>query len=115
MSDKNDEILEKLNNFIDSSENEMIFLESLLTKHKALSPENGGDGEEEKALALESWLKENGFNDIKRYNAPDSRVSSGSRPNIVVTIPGESYEYSILMSFRLVNFLHGTQILGKLL
>ena len=49
MSDKNDEILEKLNNFIDSSENEMIFLESLLTKHKALSPENGGDGEEEKA------------------------------------------------------------------
>ncbi len=47
MSDKNDEILEKLNNFIDSSENEMIFLESLLTKHKALSPENGGDGEEE--------------------------------------------------------------------
>ena len=95
MSDKNDEILEKLNNFIDSSENEMIFLESLLTKHKALSPESGGDGEEEKALALESWLKENGFNDIKRYNAPDSRVSCGSRPNIVVTIPGESDEYSI--------------------
>ena len=57
MSDKNDEILEKLNNFIDSSENEMIFLESLLTKHKALSPENGAMEKKKKRLHLNLGLK----------------------------------------------------------
>lgn len=75
----------------------MVALESLLTSNPALAPENGGQGEIKKAEALIAWLKENGFSDssIERFDSPDNRVESKIRPNIVVTIPGESDEYSV--------------------
>lgn len=82
-------IKEKVNFFIRGKENEIIELQTLLTSHPAISPDSDGDGESEKADALVKWLESKGFNDIKFYNAPDKRVSSGVRPNIVVTIPGE--------------------------
>lgn len=75
----------------------MVALESLLTSNPALAPENGGQGEIKKAEALIAWLKENGFSDssIERFDSPDNRVESKTRPNIVVTIPGASDEYSV--------------------
>lgn len=75
----------------------MVALESLLTSNPALAPENGGQGEIKKAEALIAWLKENGFSDssIERFDSPDNRVESKTRPNIVVTIPGESDEHSV--------------------
>ncbi len=75
----------------------MVQLESLLTSHPALAPENGGQGEIEKAKALVEWLKAQGVKDfhIEEFDAPDSRVESGIRPNIVVTIPGEKDDYNI--------------------
>ncbi len=76
-------------NYLESKKNEMIELEALLTSIPAIAPEGGGDGETEKCNALEKWLKEKGFNNIERYEAPDSRVSSGNRPSLVVTIPGK--------------------------
>lgn len=87
--------MEKLFEFIEKSQNEMIELEKLLTKIPALSPENGGNGEKEKADALEKYLKSQGFDNIQRFEAPDSRVSSKSRPSLVVTIPGLNDDYSI--------------------
>lgn len=66
----------------------MIELETLLTSHPALAPESGGQGELEKVLALEAWLKERGITQLERFDAPDSRVESGIRPNLVATIPG---------------------------
>lgn len=74
--------------FLDSQRKEIVNLETILTSHIAIAPEGEGDGETEKCNALEAWLREKGFTDIKRYEAPDSRVSSGSRPSLVVTIPG---------------------------
>ena len=50
----------------------------------------GGDGETKKCAVLEKWLKENGFTDIQKIEAPDSRVSSGVRPSLIATIPGKS-------------------------
>lgn len=75
----------------------MVALESLLTANPALAPENGGQGEIKKAEALIAWLKENGFpeSSIERFDSPDNRVESKIRPNIVVTIPGESDECSV--------------------
>lgn len=75
----------------------MVQLESLLTSHPALAPENGGQGELEKAKALVEWLKNEGVADsqIEEFDAPDPRVKSGVRPNIVVTIPGEKNDYNI--------------------
>jgi len=81
--------------FMTENKPEMVNLEKLLTSIPAIAPEGGGDGESKKCDALENWLKEKGFTDIKRYEAPDSRVSSGVRPSLVVTIPGKSDDYNI--------------------
>jgi len=67
----------------------MIRIQAELTELPALSPENGGQGECEKAQYLLSQLKAWGFRNITQINAPDPRVVSGSRPNILVTIPGQ--------------------------
>lgn len=75
---------------IRSHERDMVELETFLTSHPALSPENGGDGELEKCVALEGWLKEHGFTDLARYDAPDERVSAKIRPNLIATLPGKS-------------------------
>ncbi len=84
-----------LKNNIRSHERDMVALESLLTAHPALAPENGGDGELEKCLALEAWLTAQGFTDLKRYDAPDERVSAKIRPNLIATVPGKSDQHRI--------------------
>ena len=68
---------------------QIVALQTLLTSIPAIAPEGGGDGETKKCDALQAWLKENGFEHIERFEAPDSRVSSGVRPSLVVTIPGQ--------------------------
>lgn len=73
---------------MDDNKNRMVELQKLLTAIPALAPETNGDGEFNKAKALEKWLMEAGFEDIDVYNAPDERVSSGVRPSIVLTVPG---------------------------
>lgn len=88
---------QKLYEFIDSSKDKMIELERILTSHKALAPENGGDGEWEKCMALEKWLCENGFkkNQLQHFDSPDERVSEKKRPNLVLTVPGKNADFSI--------------------
>ena len=85
----------QIKDYIEEHVSDMVELESLLTSHPALAPENGGDGEIKKAAALEEWLKSHGIKDIVHYDAPDSRVSSGIRPNLVATIPGARDDYNI--------------------
>lgn len=68
---------------------EMAALERLLTSIPALAPESGGDGELLKCEALTAELGKMGFIHFERHDAPDPRVSSGIRPNLVVTIPGQ--------------------------
>ena len=80
---------ENIKDYIEKNTDKMVDLETLLTSYPALAPESGGQGELEKVLALETWLKENGLNQLERYDAPDSRVESGIRPNLVATIPGK--------------------------
>lgn len=75
--------------FLDAKRKDIIDLETELTSHIAIAPEGNGDGEKAKADALQAWLLKNGLSNIERYEAPDSRVSSGSRPSLVVTIPSK--------------------------
>lgn len=75
---------------IDSYAGGMIELQTGLTAIPALAPENGGNGEYRKARYLMERLAEMGFDDITSYDAPDNRVSSNSRPNIIVTLPGKN-------------------------
>ncbi|MEA1970912.1 MAG: M20 family metallo-hydrolase, partial [Thermodesulfobacteriota bacterium] len=78
------DIIKKIENRIDSYENDMVALQIALTAIPALAPENGGDGEYEKARYLMEYLKSMKFNNISRFDAPDDRVSSNCRPNIIV-------------------------------
>ncbi|MDI6775980.1 MAG: M20 family metallo-hydrolase [Syntrophales bacterium] len=75
---------------IGNYEEAMIQMQIALTAIPALSPENGGDGEHEKAKYLHSRLRRLGFVDIIEINAPDERVSSGIRPNLITTILGRN-------------------------
>ena len=75
--------------FLEGAQSDIVELQTLLTSIPAIAPEGGGDGEAKKCAALEKWLKANGFENIERFEAPDSRVSSGVRPSLVVTIPGQ--------------------------
>ena len=86
---------EKISEFINSSERGMVELETLLTACRALAPENGGDGETGKCGVLLKWLADHGLTDTVHYDAPDCRVKSGVRPNVVVTVPGKSDDYAV--------------------
>jgi succinyl-diaminopimelate desuccinylase len=81
-------IFERILRRIDSYGEAMFQMQSDLTAIPALSPENGGDGEYEKAKYLHSSLRRWEFPNIIEINAPDERVSTGIRPNIIATIPG---------------------------
>lgn len=89
------ENINSLFEFIESKTSKMVELQTLLTSKPALSPESEGDGELEKCIALEQWLKNEGFSDLQRFDAPDSRVKSGIRPNLVATIPGKDTSKSL--------------------
>lgn len=71
---------------IQSSRDRIVETLSDLIRIKALSPENGGDGELDKAEYLEQLLE--GF-EVERYDARDERARDGIRPNIVTRIEGE--------------------------
>ncbi len=81
--------------FMNENRGLAIELEKLLTSIKAMAPQSGGDGESEKCAALKKWLFLHGFEHLEQYDAPDSRVSAGVRPNLVATIPGQSDEHTV--------------------
>ncbi|MCL2319020.1 MAG: M20 family metallo-hydrolase, partial [Treponema sp.] len=78
----------KIFSFIDSSVDLAVELETELCKRPAISPESGGEGELDKCVFLEGWLKARGITRLERYDAPDPRAKGGVRPNLVATIPG---------------------------
>lgn len=61
-----------------------------LTARPAVSPQNGGDGEWEKAKWYKEKIQDFGLIDIVNYDAPDERVSAKKRPNFTVTVKGKS-------------------------
>lgn len=76
--------------FIAEQREKMIELERLLCSIPALAPESGGEGELKKCEALQSYLQALGFRQFERIDAPDSRVPSGIRPSLIVTVPGKN-------------------------
>lgn len=84
--------------YIEKNIEKAIELEKLLTKIPALAPENSGDGESKKCKALEEFLCANGITDFQHFDAPDIRVTSGVRPNLVATINGKTSKNLWIMS-----------------
>jgi succinyl-diaminopimelate desuccinylase len=77
---------------IDNLKSQMIQALIEINRIPAVAPENGGNGEAEKAQKLMQLLKTVGFDKIERHDVDDSRVTSGKRPNIIVTLNGESQQ-----------------------
>ncbi|MCL2805348.1 MAG: M20 family metallo-hydrolase [Treponema sp.] len=83
---------EKLFSWIDNSIDLAIELETELTKRPAISPDSGGEGELDKCLFLENFLRSHGITLLERYDAPDPRAKGGVRPNLIATIKGSENE-----------------------
>jgi len=89
---------DKLFSWIDGAMPLAVELETGLTKHPAISPESGGEGELDKCLFLENWLKAQGITNLERYDVPDSGAKGGIRPNLIATINGNSEKRLWIMS-----------------
>jgi succinyl-diaminopimelate desuccinylase len=85
----NNELKDRIFRRIESYVADMIDLQIKLTAIPALSPDNQGTGEAEKADFLVKYLIRSGLNEIKELNAPDDRVPCGYRPNLLVNFPGK--------------------------
>jgi succinyl-diaminopimelate desuccinylase len=81
---------QKLFHEIEQLQPEMIKTLMALIRLPAIAPENGGDGETQKAEKLTQILQDTGFDKIERHDAEDSRVSTGKRPNIITYYRGET-------------------------
>jgi succinyl-diaminopimelate desuccinylase len=81
---------EKLFEEIERLKPEMVRALAELIRVPAVAPESGGDGETVKAGKLMRLLATVGFDRVERFDAADSRVSSGKRPNIVAYVGGEA-------------------------
>lgn len=60
-----------------------------LVRIPALAPENGGEGEHDKAEKLLEIIDKVGFDKIERYDSKDERVPSKKRPNIIAYFNGD--------------------------
>jgi succinyl-diaminopimelate desuccinylase len=79
---------EKVFTWIDNAVSLAVELETELTKFPAMSPDSGGEGELDKCVFLEGWLKAQGITQLERYDCPDERAKGGVRPNVIATIDG---------------------------
>jgi len=74
---------------IEKSEDAVLLLEKNLIENPAISPENGGKGEYNKAKFLNDYFKSRNIN-VERYDAIDPGAEKGIRPNLIVNIKGDS-------------------------
>ncbi len=74
---------------IDGYRQDVIDIQTEMCRRPALDPTSGGVGEIEKAKYLRAYLEKLGLS-VQQFDAPDSRVPSGSRPNLLVELPGRN-------------------------
>ncbi len=73
---------------IENARDEMVSSLIEICKIPAIHPESGGDGESKKAEFLKELIKKLGL-PVRVIDAPDDRVTSGVRPNLLVEVDGE--------------------------
>ncbi|MBM4237736.1 MAG: M20 family metallo-hydrolase [Euryarchaeota archaeon] len=82
--------VEQLLTSIDGYREDMIGALGELLRIPAIGPENGGDGEFERARYLRELVERCGFDDVEMFDALDERVRLRLRPNIVARKRGSS-------------------------
>lgn len=82
-------MLNRILEYIDTLTPELLELQRNLVAIPAMSPQNGGDGEKDKADWLKQRLAAMGITDVRDLNAPADDVSCGYRPNVAAILPGK--------------------------
>jgi succinyl-diaminopimelate desuccinylase len=80
---------------IDQYQEYAIDLQKSLIPIIALGPENGGEGEHEKAKYVKQILKDLNISTITDYNAPDTRIPRGDRPNFIAMAKGKKSDETL--------------------
>jgi succinyl-diaminopimelate desuccinylase len=81
---------QKIHQEIENQEDQMTQALMEIIRVPAIAPENGGEGELQKAEKLTQILQTIGFDKIERFDAEDKRVPSGKRPNITAYCNGQN-------------------------
>lgn len=81
--------------YLSDKQDLVIELQKNLSARPAIGPSNGGQGEKEKADWILAWCAANGFPEPLVINAPDTRVESGVRPNLVYVLKGMNQEQTL--------------------
>ena len=84
-----------ISNRIKTYREKVIEIQTRLTGIPALGPENHGEGEAKKSEYIKELLKDLHYDTLEEINAPDNRVSSGYRPNLIMKIHGKSHQKTI--------------------
>jgi succinyl-diaminopimelate desuccinylase len=87
--------LSKIFEYVEFMREEMIEFQKKITAIPALGPDNGGEGEWEKAMYIKEYMEKIGIKEIIEIHAPDERAKNGLRPNIIGIIPGKNREKTI--------------------
>lgn len=83
------ELSERLRWRVEGYRNVMVDFQRDLTAINAIGPENGGDGEWQRAGFLRDALVALGLGHPRELNSTDPRVYPGQRPNLVLLCEGE--------------------------
>ncbi len=75
---------------VDSYRDEMIKEMGNMLAIPAMGPENGGQGEFERARFIEELVRRCGFTDVQTYQALDERVTLKVRPSVIAKRKGKS-------------------------
>ena len=76
----------------------MIAALSRICRIPAVSPHNGGTGEEEKAKEIEKLVSELGFGKVEWHWVDDKVASTGKRPSLMFSVPGEAKRRLCILS-----------------
>ena len=80
--------LESVLDRIEGAREEMVNSLIEICRIPAIHPDSGGDGESKKAEFLKGMIENMGL-PVRSVDAPDDRVSTGVRPNLLVEVDGE--------------------------
>jgi len=75
---------------IEADRERIVEAMSEMLRIRAVGPDSGGEGEHARAEYLVRLLDRLGLSYYEVFESPDPRVPHGSRPNIVVRLPGRS-------------------------
>ncbi len=84
-----EKIIQELSATIDGWRTELVETLSKICEIPAISPASDGDGELKKAELIEKIMKDWGFDESTRYDAPDDKAFGQVRPNIIAKLWGE--------------------------